>query len=381
MSKWSMLLLTLILASTPAIRAEEAEKTNWFDRISLSGDFRYRHEVARDKDPANDDKGTHNRQRIRARVQLDAQVNDEFTATIRIASGSSSAPTSTNQTLEDKFSEKDLWLDEAFLTYSPLRLSGFSALAGKMPRPFIAVGKNQLIWDNDVTFEGMAVNYLVPLGSRTELGFNGGGFWLEEDWSTSATDQYLWGFQALLNQELGKLGDVTAGASYYDFVHVEGMTGYNSGNTESSGALVNDYNLLELFAEWSTRLGALPVALYGSWVNNRGTVSGQNEDTGYLFGIKVNKADQPGTWQAGYQYRDVEKDAVVGYFTDSDFVGGGTTGLASGGIGSSGHKITCAYQLAKYVQAAATCFLADQKTDTRDYAYNSLLLDLVIKIR
>ena len=58
------------------------------------------------------------------------------------------------------------------------------------------------------------------------------------------------------------------------------------------------------------------------------------------MGATLNKAKDPGSWQFEYDYRDIQADAVVGKFNDSDFVGGGTgemrltdeTNLAESGI-------------------------------------------------
>jgi hypothetical protein len=103
-----------------------------------------------------------------------------------------------------------------------------------------------------------------------------------------------------------------------------------------------------------------PVSVFADWVNNVDAVT--NQDTGWLVGFTFNKASAPGSWQFGYDYRDLQADAVVGAFTDSDFIGGGT--------GGQGHRFTFAYQIAKNVQAAATYLhdTIDQPGDDLDYS-------------
>ena len=49
-----------------------------------------------------------------------------------------------------------------------------------------------------------------------------------------------------------------------------------------------------------------------------------DNDSGYAFGFKVGKAKAPRSWQASWAYQDIEPDAVIGAFNDSDFGGGGT---------------------------------------------------------
>lgn len=84
-----------------------------------------------------------------------------------------------------------------------------------------------------------------------------------------------------------------------------------------------------------------------------------SEDQGWLIGCKLNKAKKPGSWEFSYDYRDLEKDAVIGIFSDSDFIGGGTNG--------KGHRFGITYQLAKNLQAALTYFLNERGDNGDDY--------------
>ncbi|NQV32217.1 MAG: putative porin [Phycisphaeraceae bacterium] len=370
-------------------RTGAAGGDNWWDRINWSGDFRYRHEMSNDEDSLNNAKGTQQRQRVRARIKMQAQVNEEVDVTVRLATDGSSgaSATSTNQTLEGKLDSKEVWLDQMFMTYSPQDLEGFNVLAGKMANPFYRAGGNQLIWDSDVTPEGIVLQTTTELSEETSIGFNAGGIWLEELWasagtsSTEGSDEYLWAAQLFINQALDATSSLTAGASYYDFVNVQNSGGYAAGNSEVSGLLANDYNLLEFFAALNTEVNGTPLSVYGSYVQNDGTESGYNQDTAYLLGLKVNKCTTPGTWQAGYEYRDVEADAVVGYFTNADSVGGGTTGQ-TGGLGSETHQVSYKHQLMKNVQGGVKYIMGDQIDSGGDNQdFNRLQLDLIVKFK
>ncbi len=359
---------------------DSAGGDNWWNRINWSGDFRYRHEMT-DDDSSN---GTRNRQRARARIKMNAKVNEEVDFSIRLATGDKSKTTSANQTFESQFDKKDVYIDQMYLTYSPTALAGFQVLAGKMANPFVTIGGNQIIWDSDVTLEGGAFVKTLHLGEATELGVTGGYFWMNGDWSNSEQEQYLAAIQGhIITQSLDDISSFTVGVSYYDFGGVQGQGVYTGvGNSEVGSVLHNDYNLLELFAELNTKIQEVPFAVYGSYIDNGGTESGYTDNTAWVAGAKLNKAKDPGSWQLGYEYREVEKDAVLGYFTESDFLGS-TTGLgaSSGGVGSSGHKIGLKYQAMKNVQLAATYYMAKQKTSTVDYDLNSLLLDVVVKFK
>jgi len=355
----------------------------WWNRINWSGDFRFRTESIEDEDTANMAYGTRNRNRMRARIKMQAKVNEEMDVTVRLASGYDSSPTSTNETLDGQFSKKQVWLDQMYLTYSPAALEGFQVLLGKMPKPFLVVGGNQLIWDSDVMFEGGALKQTIDVSDETQLVFSGGGFWLDEYYgSANNTDKYLLAIQGYVKQAFDSVSSLTAGASYYDYVHVQNTTTptWSAGNSTPT-RLQNDFDLLEFFAQLDTMIQEMPFAVYGTYVQNLGTEAGYNQDTAWLAGVKLNKLEDPGSWQAGYEYLEMEKDAVMGFFTNADVVGGGTTGLTSGGTGSTAHRFKCQYQAMKNVVLAATYYMAEQETASMDYDFNKLQLDCIVKIK
>ena len=100
------------------------------------------------------------------------------------------------------------------------------------------------------------------------------------------------------------------------------------GNTATSNTYDNDYNLTEIFIE--VKATEMPITAYIDYVKNSEVSS---NDTGYLVGFTVGKK-----YSLNYNYRNLESDAVVGAFTDSDFKGGGTDG--KGHLVSLGWKAT-----------------------------------------
>ena len=112
--------------------AEEAKKgielSGWVDKVNLSGDLRLRYDSTQ-KDPAPD----RHRFRFRLRFGFDIEIND-FIVGIRLASGTGEQ-VSTNQSFDNLFSQKEIWIDRAYLLWkglSWLRLTG-----GRMPNPFL----------------------------------------------------------------------------------------------------------------------------------------------------------------------------------------------------------------------------------------------------
>ncbi|MBN1123989.1 MAG: putative porin [Sedimentisphaerales bacterium] len=352
------------------------EKIKWIENLRISGDFRYRIEN-QDFSTRSDERDRH---RIRARVKLEADITDEWTVGIRIASGSSDSPTSTNQTLGgdggDGFSSKDIWLDLAYADWHPT--DDFNIIFGKMSNPFYNAGKHQLVWDSDVTPEGGAVNYAFKLSESLSGTVTGAGFWVQEN--SSARDAAMWGIQGMLKNMMADGSYLLGGVTYYDFLRIEGNAFANlsqNGNTWMGGPpatnYVYDYDLFEAFGEYGCKAGDMPVTAYGTYIVN--TASSVHEDTAWALGCKLNKAKDPGTWQFGYEYRDVEADAVIGGLSDSDFAGGGT--------GAKGHKFNFTYQLAKNIQASLNYFCAERHDNAVSgydgQSMNTFLGDIVIK--
>ena len=140
------------------------------------------------------------------------------------------------------------------------------------------------------------------------------------------------------------------------------------GNTDNgSGGYLSDYDIAEVFAELGLKANGVPVSIFGNHVVN--TAAEISEDTGWLFGIKINKAANTGDWAFSYNYRDIDVDAVIGGLNDSDFSNGGT--------GGKGHKFGVKYQCAKNVQAALTHF--DNQKGSEDVNYNRTQADLIFK--
>jgi hypothetical protein len=350
------------------------DSIKWVENVKISGDLRYRHESI-DSQASGNWRDGRTRHRIRARLGLDAKINDDWDVAFRIASGSAD-PVSTNQSLEDSFSSKAIWLDLAYFTWHPSSRKGLKVYGGKMKNPFYRAGNNQLIWDDDLNPEGIAASYETPFGSgNNKLYINGGGFWVDE--SSAGTDTSLWGVQSYLKHSFEDENYLIGGASYYSFGNIKGRGSLQNtwastsnsffGNTSSGGRFVSDYDILEGFGEYGFTIADKPAAVYGSYVKN--LEASTSEDTGWLIGCKFNKAKAPGTWELLYNYRDLEADAVLGAFSDSDFIGGGTDG--------KGHYIGFKYQFAKNLQGCLGYFL--NKVGRNNDDYRRLQADLVLK--
>ncbi|HYE78337.1 MAG TPA: putative porin, partial [bacterium] len=124
--------------------------------VKLSGDLRTRFEAI---EPDQDDADPAKRARIRLRLKGEAKVNDDFKATLRLATGGNGEITSTNESLEDSFALDPFQLDQAYLTWAPTNDAGqqsWQILAGK----FAPHWESTLItFDSDVNVEGLGENF------------------------------------------------------------------------------------------------------------------------------------------------------------------------------------------------------------------------------
>ncbi|MBN1884385.1 MAG: putative porin [Candidatus Krumholzibacteriota bacterium] len=351
------------------LAAGAAQAGEWYDKVKIKGDFRQRHDLIQDESKDVD----RNRWRIRARLELGATVTDDWSVGIRLASGSDD-PVSTNQSMTDGASTKGFGLDLAYFDFHPGLIDGLHIVGGKMKLPFNTVQKTELIWDGDWNPEGAAVTYEAKIDERVALFVNGAFFYLEE--RSSDDDSWMAGGQAGIRITPADGMRLVVAGGYYDYQAFEGYAGMYDpgdlfGNTgiDDDGDMLyaTDYNVAEFQAEFGVKLEKLAFAVYGDFVRN---IEADSLDTAYLFGASVQHGKDKGHVKVYANYREVEDDAVVGEFTDSDFIGGGTNG--------NGFEIGAGYGIAKKVDLALSFFVNNKGID-EEIDFKRLLVDLVLK--
>jgi len=287
----------------------------WAERLRWSGDFRYRYENI-------DAPIDRNRNRIRSRLLLEAAVTDDLQVGAGLASGSSD-PVSSNQTLGDGGSSKQINLDLAYVQWSGW--SDTVLVAGKFKNQLYRAGDNGLLWDGDWRPEGASLHY--DNGTFFAVGL---GTWLESD--SIKQEEFSYGIQAGVKWPLGSSVMLTAGAGYYQFDTAGKrpflLNGAFSGNSFAPNSLTYlfDYQEVEAFAELAFVAFGRPASLFGDFVENQ---DADENNQGYTLGFNYGKAKSRGTWDLSYAYRRLEADAVLGLLADSDFGAGGTNAKGS----------------------------------------------------
>jgi hypothetical protein len=372
----------------------------WLDRFQFEGDLRLRYDGYRlDKDntPAGvagnfsgnaltrgaDLVGNGNffgvpnvntqedfaRERVRARLGVNAKLSDVVSTGIRISSGSTTGPTSTNQTLGQGFNKYSLVLDRAYIAVSPtpsLTLTG-----GRIANPFMST---DLVWAEDLNFEGFVASYRPQITPNFGAFVTAGWFPLRTDNPLQSTPRNLSGGQAGFNWKFTSNVDLKLASALYQYHAIEGTLESDTrfgppaapdygtrfdypnglrqrGNTLFIVNAIADtalnptfWGLASEFREFNLT-GSLDIAAFGQnhilltgdYVQNlafnrariaqrTGVAIADGKDSGYLGKILVGRPvmAKSGDWNISLTYRWLGSDAVLDAFTNSDFGLGGT---------------------------------------------------------
>ncbi|CAB3740054.1 hypothetical protein A7P25_11630 [Achromobacter xylosoxidans] len=168
-----------------------------------------------------------NQLRIRARLGVRADISESWTAGIRLATGSDDSPVSTSQTLGGGMGKKDIWLDQAYLTYRPAKWA--TVTGGRIANPFEST---DMLFSNDLNFDGIAAIFKQPLEGRdvtlfgtlgafsTEYGSNG---WNSSSFSEGKSeDKWLLAAQAGADWKIDNRNSLRGALAYYHFDNIAG---------------------------------------------------------------------------------------------------------------------------------------------------------------
>ena len=379
-------LATLAMAesdiSHPIERIEEVKDTtgttekSFLDRIHFKGDLRLRYES---KETEYYDGSESNKYlgRYRLRVGAHIDITDHLQLEVGMRSGFGN-PTSGNQTFAEANKDTEALSDYFFqsLRFNALALDytyGNSILKiGRSPYMMYRPIKSQLVWDNDLSMNGVNYQYQDDTKIIT-AGINQPTH--AED--VTATDD----INLFLGQYVQKIklagSTLNLGTGFYYYDGVKGNTAlYDSGrlgNTvDANGLYTNDYHIVEGFGELKFKnvLGK-PFAIAAGVAYN---TAADDNNFGYDVAFQLGKAANVGDWQLKYSYTDIQEDAVLGSHSDSDNFGGGTA--------SRGHAIRTKYKFGENTYLAGTYFIntlyGSKVGDPADADYERVQLDAII---
>lgn len=274
-------------------------------RLTLNGDLRLRYEVnSGDRDARNRDRGV-----LRARLRAAYAVNPWLTLGGQIATGDADDPNSTDISLSNFDDDLDASVDQAYarLTFGKLQIVG-----GKIPQPFT---RTELVWDGDVSPQGLSVSYALPLGGGTTLKANGLYFLIDE--SVAGPNSDMVGGQLALETAPGRSFKFELAAGYYDY-QLRSTAGGDIGDFRTNrfvgGRYLSDFDLIDVIAavSWNGLGDRWPVRIVGDYVHNFGATAGAD---GLGADLLVGRTGKAGDWRLGYGYAQTGVDAVLAAFS------------------------------------------------------------------
>lgn len=343
----------------------------WAENLKFYGDFRLRFSSANYNwgvAKNTEEKKSVNLARFRLRFGvIKTWLDDQMEVGFRLASGNSSDPTSTNQTLGDTgspgsttdsgYAKRPVWIDLAYAKWSPKALPGFSITGGKMKNPMLL---NDIFFDTDVNPEGFWVNYETSTLNPVTL-FGGAGYFLLRD-SAGFDVTSMYGGQVGAKYAFNKDTRYTLAGWIQDYSHYGQSVNKADGN-DSPLSTVPNFHVFGLNNSFDWKMFNLPWNIFGDWAHNcgeedKGANSAANFRKGrdyrdannaYALGIKVGQNKKKGDWSARYRYAYVEADSLPGNYVDSDF------GFAN----RKGSVLTGEYNITDDLSAGVSLFFTD----------------------
>lgn len=165
----------------------------------------------------------------RMRLGVTAQLGNSFSADVRLASGDQRTPVSTNQTLGDYGRRWQVTVDRAALSWNPVNADRDRELdlrLGRFANPFVSY--NEMIWDNDLSFEGVSATYALDLFGRMPermergLFLTLGAFPLQEV-ELSSDDKWLYGAQLGTELPFSDAARVRFAVGYFTYDNITGV--------------------------------------------------------------------------------------------------------------------------------------------------------------
>ncbi len=334
-------------------KESEKGKYSFLKDTKFSGDLRVRFQMENIEGDPN-----RNRGRFRGRFGFKTNLAENTEVGLRLASGVGEQ-TSTNQTFEDSFSQKSIWIDRFYVKH---KINNFGIIAGKIENPFYST---DLIWDTDINPEGIAFTY------QNNNFFTNLGVFILDEFRNLTDDPMLYGFQIGYKGKNFKIG-----SGIYLTNNLVGKKQDDispkykpKGNSLNNGEYIYEYKPISILFEVTPfEIVNKSFKIYGEYIQN--TESNLVNNKGYLIGISLGNLKEKGDFEFGYNYRRIEADATMAILSDSDINGGGTS--------LKGHKINFGYQVSKNSSLGVTYFIGSPLSPRNDKR-NTLQIDYLVK--
>lgn len=329
-----------------------------------------------------------NQLKARARLGVIADISEQTSAGVRLATGNDDNPVSTTQTLGGGLEKKSIWLDQAWFSHKPtewLKITG-----GRFGNPFYST---DILFSNDLNFDGIAAQFDKKLSNeRVSLFGSIGVIPLEYSSDKSPTNKgdkqrsetkWLLGAQIGANWKLDQTNSFRGAAAVYEFKNITGQLSdpcflYSGQDTSCSTdwsrpafmqrgntlmllrnialnpldpantpqpqylGLASKFRLLDLNGRWDTKvMDRYALRLDGNYIRNLaydrdemfaradGGIANNFEGSGgnaYMLQATLGNPlpKTTGEWNMMVNYKYIESDAMPDGYNDSSFHLGGT---------------------------------------------------------
>ena len=352
-----MSLVAGALVSSVAAQAQTA----WTDKVTMGGDLRFRLNSIDDESAGSTDSKYMSNQ-IRGRLSLSGKVNEVMTANFRLATeqnGGGTSSTSGNHNLGVANGDSAVVFE---LAYGDWRvMPGLVVSLGKAPNPFWSAGKNEMVFDADLPFDGATAKWTADMDTlKPFVNLSYGQTDDTDGAGVAGANPAFFGAQVGTSLGLGDTMNATVSVAQYVFT--------NTGAT----APAKNPKLLDISLEVGLNMVAnLPLSIYADHVQNQeGQVA--KEEKGTIVGVKAGQFAAVGSWEAWYNYRDVGGEAIVAGIQDSEFAGGSTTDSSA-----LGHQVGAGYMAWDNTTVGLNYMMAKRGAAETDY--NRIIADLIWK--
>jgi len=211
-----------------------------------------------DFSPQRDVDRDRNEVRLRARFGAEINMENGFTAGLRLATGSDDQPVTENQSLGaangsqgGNFSKYAIWLDRAFLKYEwgGLPTENLAITVGRFDNPFFTT--SSIMWANEIAFDGLALQGRREVFKGVAPFFTAGAFPIfntdlnfssNRPQKSPSADKWLYAGQMGIDWKINEDFSVKGAGAFYYFDNVAGqlsspfvpLTAQDQGNTDDT---------------------------------------------------------------------------------------------------------------------------------------------------
>lgn len=254
--------------------------------VKVVGDFGYRY------DSNEIGNATINQDRLKAQLNLSADVNDNTKVVVGFGTGNTK---SRYVTMGDGASLKNVDLTLAYVEYAPV--ASTKVTLGKMHQPWAT--SPSFFFDKDIKPEGVAVAFDAGNGLSAKA------YSLQLAEGGLAPDSKVKGFQVGLAKELAGLNaSAYVGVMNHDYA-IPGSALRSKLDVTHMGASVGKGPFTAFIERAKNDKAAL-----------------HKDDTALAYGVSFGHAKAPGQWDVSVVHQKVEKNSLSALWIDSDFASG-----------------------------------------------------------